>query len=84
MSGNLKKTRLIPNLSDMKNRRLFRAMNLALIIGEVSLILTFFYLIINFVRADKIILIYLPRLVFGLVLMILHAIDRQRLITKQG
>lgn len=74
-----KKSRLIPNLSDNENKKLFRAMNIALIIGGLSLILTFLYLIINLDKADKILINCLPGFVFGLVLMILYAIGNQKL-----
>ena len=48
-----KKSRLIPNLTDNKNKQLFRAMNIALIIGGLSLILTFLFLIVNLNKADR-------------------------------
>lgn len=76
----IKRTRLIPDLSDKKNKRLFRALNFALIIGGLSLILTFLYLILNLDRADELLLFCLPGLVLGLVLMILYAIGHQKLI----
>jgi ABC-type uncharacterized transport system permease subunit len=74
-----KKSRLIPNLTDNENKKLFRAMNIALIIGGLSLILTFLYLIVNLDKADRLVLFCLPGFVFGLVLMILYGIGHQRL-----
>jgi ABC-type uncharacterized transport system permease subunit len=74
-----KKSKLIPNLTDNENKKLFRAMNIALIIGGLSLVSTFLYLIANLDKADKIVLNCLPGFVFGLVLMILYAIGHQKL-----
>ncbi|MFO7657583.1 MAG: hypothetical protein R6W78_10985 [Bacteroidales bacterium] len=74
-----KKSRLIPNLTDNKNKQLFRAMNIALIIGGLCLILTFLFLIVNLDNADRLVLFCPPGFVFGLVLMILYGIGQQRL-----
>lgn len=74
-----KKYRLFPNLSDNENKKLFRAMNFALIIGGICLISTFLFLIANLDKVDTIILYYLPGFVFGIILMILYAIGYQRL-----
>lgn len=74
-----KKSRLIPNLSDNQNKKLFRAMNIALIIGGLSLILTFLYMIVNLDQADKILINCLPGFVFGIILMILYAIGYQKI-----
>ena len=76
-----KKTRLMLNLSDNENKKLFRAMNIALIIGGLGLILTFMYLIINLDKVDRIYLFCLPGFIFGLVLMILYGVVHQRLTT---
>ena len=80
-----KKSRLIPNLSDNENRKLFRAMNFSLIIGGICLISTFLFLIANLDKVDMTIFYCLPGFVAGLVLMILYAIGHQRLtkISKQ-
>src|SRR5690554_6795818 len=74
-----KRSRLIPNLSNKENKRLFWAMNFALIIGGASLISTFLYFILNFDKADNLLLICLSGLVFGIVLMILYAIGHHKL-----
>jgi hypothetical protein len=74
-----KKSRLIPNLTENENKKLFRAMNIALIIGGLSLILTFLYLIVNLDKADRLVIFCLPGFVLGLVLMILYAIGHQKL-----
>ena len=74
-----KKSRLIPNLTDIKNKQLFRAMNIALIIGGLSLILTFRFLIVNLDNADRLVLFCLPGFVFGLILMILYRFGHKRL-----
>lgn len=78
-----KKSRLIPDLSDNENKKLFRAMNIALIIGGISLIATFLYLIANLDKADKIVLNCLPGFVLGLVLMILYALGHQKIIKEK-
>ncbi len=70
---------MIPNLTDNKNKQLFRAMNIALIIGGLSLILTFLFLIVNLDNVDRLVLFCLPGFVFGLVVMILYGIGYQRL-----
>ena len=74
-----KTLRLIPNLTNNENKKFFRAMNIALIIGGLSLILTFLYLIVNLDKADRLVLFCLPGFVFGLVLMILYAVGHQKL-----
>jgi hypothetical protein len=74
-----KKSRLISNLSVKENKKIFRVMNVALIIGGLSLVLTFLFLIANLNKADEIVIYCLPGFVFGLVLMILYAIGHQRL-----
>lgn len=74
-----KKPRLIPNLTEHENKKLFRAMNIALIIGGISLISTFLHLNANLDKADKIVTKCLPGFVYGLVLMILYGLGHQRL-----
>lgn len=74
-----KRTRLILNLYNKENQKLLLAIKFALIIGGLSLILTFLYLIINLDKADRIVLFCLPGFILGLVLMILYRIGHQRL-----
>ncbi len=55
---NFKVTRLISNLYDKEKKKLFLVINLAWIIGRVSLISTFLYhLTVNLDKADKIAII---------------------------
>jgi len=61
------------------NNKIFRAMNVALIIGGLSLVLAFIYLITNLNRADEIVFYCLPGFIFGLVLIILYGIRYQKL-----
>ncbi len=65
-----KRTRSTPNLSEKKNRILFLALNFVLIIGGVSLISTFLYLIYNLDKADEILIYCLPVICFGVVLIV--------------
>ena len=74
-----KKSRFIPNLTDKENKKLFRAMNIALIFGGLSLILTFLYLIGNLDKADKILINCMPGFVFGMVLMVLYTLGQNKL-----
>ncbi|MCP4551659.1 MAG: hypothetical protein GY834_06375 [Bacteroidetes bacterium] len=74
-----KKSRLIPNLTDKENKKLFRAMNIALIFGELSLILTFLYLIVNLDKADKILINCMPGFVSGMVLLVLYTLGHNKL-----
>lgn len=70
---------MFPNLPGNKNKQIFRAMNMAFIIGGLSLILTFLFMIVNSDNADRIVLFCLPGFAFGLVLMILYVIGHHKL-----
>ncbi len=73
-----KRTQQILNLSN-KNQQLFKAMNVAMIIGGLSLISTFLYLLVNLNKVDDIIIYCVPGFVLGLTLMILYAVGYQKL-----
>lgn len=74
-----RKSRRLPDLSLYENRKLFLAMNIALIIGGLSLISTFIFLLKNINRADEILWYCLPGFCLGIVIMILYSIGQQKL-----
>jgi len=65
-------------LTKNENKKLFCAMNIAMRIGRISLILTWLYLIGNLEKADTIVIFCMHEFVFGLVLLILYGLGHQR------
>ncbi|MFW6371372.1 MAG: hypothetical protein ACOC10_09235 [Bacteroidota bacterium] len=64
--------------TDNENNELFRAMNIALIIGGLSLILTFHYLFVIWTKRIDWFYFVCQDFVFGLVLMIFYAVGHQK------
>ncbi len=77
-----KRSRLIPDISSKENKRIFLWINIALIIGGLSIVSTLLYLILNLEKADQIIYYCLPGSVFGILLIIIYAIGYRKLMSK--
>ena len=62
---------------------LFHAMNIALIIGGLNLVITFLFLLANLSKADETLWYCLPGFCLGIVLIILYSIGFQKLSANQ-
>ena len=78
-----KRKKILPFLQSQKNRILFKVINIYLIIGVGSLLITMFYLIGNLYQADSIIRYCVPGFVLGVSSGIIYFIGYQSMISEQ-
>ncbi|MCK9205239.1 MAG: hypothetical protein M0P58_12510 [Bacteroidales bacterium] len=79
----IKRKKFLPFLKGKKNRILFMAINIYLIIGVGSLVITLFYLIGNLNQADSIIKYCIPGFVLGVSSGIFYFIGYQSMVSGQ-
>jgi hypothetical protein len=80
----IKRKRFFPFLQSLKNRILFKVINMYLIIGVGSLLITMFYLIGHLYEADKVILRCFPGLIMGISSGIIYFVGYQSMISEQN
>lgn len=78
-----KRKQFFPFLQSKKNRVLFKVINIYLVIGVSSLLITIFYLIGNLHQADNIIGYCIPGFVLGLSSGIIYLVGYQSMISEQ-
>ena len=79
----IKRKKFLPFLQSQKNRFLFIVLNIYLIIGVGSLVITLFYLIGNLNQADSIIRYCIPGFILGVSSGIFYFIGYQSMISEQ-
>jgi hypothetical protein len=79
-----KRKRFFPFLQSSKNRIQFKAINIYLIIGVGSLLITMFYLIGHLYEADKVIMHCIPGLIMGISSGITYFVGYQSMISEQN
>jgi ABC-type glycerol-3-phosphate transport system permease component len=79
----IKKKRFLPFLQSQKNTILFKILNIYLIIGVGSLLVTIFYLIGHLNQADSIIRYCIPGFISGVSSGIFYFIGYQSMISEQ-
>ena len=70
-------------LQSPKNRILFKVINIYLIIGVGSLLITMFYLIGHLYEADKVIMRCIPGFILGISSGIIYFVGYQSMISEQ-
>jgi len=78
-----KRKKILPFLQSTKNRILFKLINIYLIIGVGSLLITMFYLIGHLYEADKIIMRCIPGFIMGISSGIIYFVGYQSMISEQ-
>jgi ABC-type glycerol-3-phosphate transport system permease component len=78
----LKRKKFLPFLQSRKNRILFTAIIVYLVIGVSSLVVTLFYLLGHLAVADRIIIYCLPGFVLGISSGIIYFFGYQSMITE--
>ena len=79
----IKRKKFLPFLQSKKNRILFKLINIYLIIGVCSLLVTIFYLIGHLNQADSIIKYCIPGFIVGVSSGIIYFIGYQSMISEQ-
>lgn len=79
----IKRKQFLPFLQSQKNRILFKIINIYLIIGVGSLLVTMFYLIGNLNQADSIIRYCIPGFILGVSSAIFYFIGYKSMISEQ-
>jgi hypothetical protein len=80
----IKRRKFLPFLQSVKNRILFKVINIYLIIGVGSLLITMFYLIGHLYEADKIIMRCIPGFIIGISSGIIYFVGYKSLISEQN
>lgn len=80
----IRRKKILPFLNSKKNRILFLAINIYLIIGAGSLLITMFYLAGHLNQADSIIKYCIPGFVLGVSSAIFYFIGYQSMISEQS
>lgn len=80
----IKRKRFFPFLQGSKNRILFKVINMYLIIGVGSLLITMFYLMGHLYEADKVIVRCIPGLIMGISSGIIYFVGYQSMISEQN
>jgi hypothetical protein len=80
----IKRKRFFPFLQSSKNRILFKVINIYLIIGVGSLLITMFYLMGHLYEADKVIVRCIPGLIMGISSGIIYFVGYQSMISEQN
>ena len=78
-----KRKKFLPFLQSTKNRILFNVINIYLIIGVGSLLITMFYLIGHLYEADKVIMNCIPGFIMGISSAIIYFVGYQSMISEQ-
>ena len=78
----IRRNKFLPFLQSIKNRILFKLINIYLIIGVGSLLITMFYLIGHLYQADSIIKYCIPGFVLGISSGIIYFIGYQSMISE--
>jgi hypothetical protein len=78
-----KRMRLNPFLQSKKNRILYKAITIYLIIGVGSLLITLFYLMGNLHRADSIIKFCIPGFALGISAGIIYLVGYRNIVSEQ-
>ncbi len=79
----IKRKKFLPFLESKKNRVLFKVLNIYLIIGVGSLLVTMFYLIGHLYEADKVIMRCIPGFILGISSGIIYFVGYQSMISEQ-
>jgi ABC-type glycerol-3-phosphate transport system permease component len=79
----IKRNKMLPFLNSKKNRILFIAINIYLILGVGSLLITMFYLIGHLNQADSIFKYCIPGLVLGVSAGIFYFVGYQSMVSEQ-
>jgi ABC-type glycerol-3-phosphate transport system permease component len=79
----IKRKKFLPFLQSQKNRILFKIINIYLIIGVGSLLVTMFYLIGHLDQSDIVIRYCIPGLILGVSSGIFYFIGYQSMISEQ-
>ena len=79
----MKRKKFLPFLQSKRNRILFKLINIYLIIGVGSLLITMFYLIGHLNQADSIVKYCIPGFVLGVSSGIIYFIGYQSMISEQ-
>jgi len=79
----IKRKKFLPFLESKKNRVLFKVLNIYLIIGVGSLLVTMFYLIAHLYEADKVIMRCIPGFIMGITSGIFYFVGYQSMISEQ-
>lgn len=79
----IKRKKFLPFLQSKKNRVLFKVLNIYLIIGVGSLLVTMFYLIGHLNQSDRIIKYCIPVIVLGLSSGIFYFVGYQSMISER-
>jgi hypothetical protein len=79
----IKRKKFLPFLESKKNRVLFKVLNIYLIIGVGSLLVTMFYLIGHLYEADKVITRCFPGFIMGITSGIFYFVGYQSMISEQ-
>ena len=79
----LKRKKILPFLQSRKNRILFKVINIYLITGAGSLMITIFYLLGHLNNADSIIKYCIPGFILGISSGIIYFLGYQSLISEQ-
>ena len=81
----MKKPKLfLPFLKNKKNRALFLMINIYLIIGMLTLLVTLIYLLINLDHSDFVIMKCIPGFVIGISSGIIYFVGYQSLVSDQS
>jgi hypothetical protein len=79
----VKSPKSLPFLQSQKNRILFKVINIYLIIGVGSLLITIFYLIGHLYEADKVIMRSIPGFILGISSGIIYFVGYRSMISEQ-
>lgn len=82
-SMTIKRKKFLPFLQSQKNKILFKVINIYLIIGVGSLLITMFYLIGHLYEADKLIMRCIPGFILGIGSGIIYFAGYQSMISEQ-
>jgi hypothetical protein len=78
-----RRKKLIPILQSTKNRILFKVINIYLVIGMGSLLITMFYLTVHLYEADKVIMRCIPGFIMGISSGLIYLVGYQSMISEQ-
>jgi hypothetical protein len=79
----IKRKKLLPFLQSGENKMIFRLINIYLIIGMGSLIITIMYLLSHLDLLDRVIYFCIPGFVLGISSGVIYYIGYQSIITKK-
>lgn len=79
----IRRKKILPFLQSKKNRILFKVINIYMIIGVSSLLITMFYLAGHLYEADKVIMRCIPGFIMGISSGIFYFAGYQSMISEQ-